>query len=372
VRLDNHFEFHPSFRPELTSHGIGGGGFAQGASLSGWERDHLFVNRDGKDLIDVSGLSGLDHSGDGRALAWFDYDRDGWADFVVVNVNAPTLQLFRNQMASLPTSAKRRMVAVRLVGGNQSAAPNDAWSNRDGIGATVWVQAGSRRLIREQRGGEGFAAQNSATMLIGIGENEQADSIDVRWPSGRRQTVEDVPAGTLVTLFENPAQSPDGSGVVREPYRASAEQTRTGRTPHVRKRDPLGLTRARSSSPAKLRVYTTMATWCASCRAELADITLLRERFDPDEVEIFGVPIDTADTREKLEAYVQELQPAYEMLYGLPPEDVATVKDRIVKELRRDALPASIVTDGQDRIVAVHWGSPTVSDVRQMLAAQQG
>ena len=76
------------------------------------------------------------------------------------------------------------MIAVRFVGGNHRARPGTGTSNRDGYGARVEVVVDGTTLLREHRCGEGLAAQNSATMLVGIGAHPAAESVTVRWPSG--------------------------------------------------------------------------------------------------------------------------------------------------------------------------------------------
>ena len=61
-------------------------------SLSGKERNHLFINLDGKSFKDISIVSGADSVQDGRSFAIFDYDRDGWQDMVLTNSNGPVVQ----------------------------------------------------------------------------------------------------------------------------------------------------------------------------------------------------------------------------------------------------------------------------------------
>jgi len=85
-----------------------------GASFSGHERNHVFLNQNGDDYVDVSGISGLDHPGDSRAFAVLDFDRDGWQDLAVVNANAPLFQLFRNRMDERGDAG--RFVAIRFEG----------------------------------------------------------------------------------------------------------------------------------------------------------------------------------------------------------------------------------------------------------------
>lgn len=195
-----------------------------GASFSGNERDSVYINKGGKDFVSISGITGLDDPGDGRSFAIMDYDRDGWPDFVVASVTAPTLQLYRNQMGDKSSAGVRnnQMVAVRFVGGSHSAAPSKEWTNRDGYGAMLTVDLDGITFVREHRAGEGLAAQNSATMLIGIGERSVAKSLTVRWPSGKTQDIGKVPANTLVTVYENPAHSPTGSALVVKPYKVES------------------------------------------------------------------------------------------------------------------------------------------------------
>lgn len=192
-----------------------------GASFSGNERDSVFLNKEGKDFVNISGITGLDDPGDGRSFAILDYDRDGWPDLVVASATAPTLQLYRNQMGDKSSAGvrKNQMFAVRFVGGNHTAAPSTEWSNRDGYGAAITVELDGMTLVREHRAGEGLGAENSATMLVGIGERTGAKSLKVRWPSGKTQELANVPANTLLTVYENPADSPTRSAFVAKPYK---------------------------------------------------------------------------------------------------------------------------------------------------------
>lgn len=195
-----------------------------GASFSGNERDSVYLNKGGKDFVSISGITGLDDPGDGRSFAILDYDRDGWPDLVVASATAPTLQLYRNQMGDKSSSdvRKNQMVAVRFVGGNHAATPSNEWSNRDGYGAVLTVDLDGMTLVREHHAGEGLAAENSATMLIGIGVRNAAKSLKVRWPSGKTQDIGKVPANTLVTVYENPAQSPTGKAFTAKPYKVES------------------------------------------------------------------------------------------------------------------------------------------------------
>jgi len=185
-------------------------------SLSGKERNHYFANRTGKEFTDLSALSGLDNLADSRGWALLDYDRDGWQDVALVNANAPLFNIYQNIM---PASGLRGgLIAVRFVGGNKTAAPSPL-ACRDGYGAVLTAALGDITLTREHRCGDGFAAQHSAVMMVGLGERPKAQSITVRWPSGQTATVEDVPEGTLLTCWENPSDAPDGKAFSRDTWR---------------------------------------------------------------------------------------------------------------------------------------------------------
>ena len=57
-----------------------------------------------------------------------------------------------------------------------------------GMVYSVEVDVGGRTLLREHRAGEGFSAQNSATLIVGLGAHQRAErAVRVRklWPSGR-------------------------------------------------------------------------------------------------------------------------------------------------------------------------------------------
>jgi hypothetical protein len=75
-------------------------------------------------------------------------------------------------------------------------------SNRDGIGARVTVTAGSLKLTDEVRSGASYLSHNDLRLHFGLGEAKQADSLEVRWPSGRREVFPAVEANREILLEE--------------------------------------------------------------------------------------------------------------------------------------------------------------------------
>ena len=342
-------------------------------SFSGNERNRLFLNQKGRQFVDVSGVSGLDSPSDGRAFVLWDYDRDGLVDVAVVNSNPPLLNLYHNRIIA---SAAARVIALRFVGGNHTNQPSQQYSARDGYGTKVKVTAGDLELWRAHHCGEGLAAQNSATMLIGLGPRSRADLIEITWPSGLKQSIRDVSADTLLTIFENPDDALDGSGgVQRESYRigttaplrpavAVAERPALRFVPSgvmIAAADPL-----EQDEETRLTVYILMATWCVACRQHQPEINALTEASNADSVQIVGFAIDEEDSLEKLTAYAERYELGYPLMTEMTSADRDLARQIVSAALDTDAMPASIVTDASGRVLLTMAGVPTVSQLRKL------
>ena len=333
------------------------------SSQSGHERNHLFMNQTDHELKDVSLVSGLDSIADGRANAIWDFDRDGYQDIVLVNANNPLLQLFHNQLKSAaPTSSN--FIAVQLTGGNQTGQPTDEWSNRDGIGAVVNVQVGDTRLVREARAGEGFASQNSKVMLVGIGDQSEVE-VSVQWPSGKRLDYGTVPAGQLAHCYEDKSATFNLSGIELAPYTAKDPFVEIDR---VVDRGTFQLDQRNSASfdNARLILYVTMATWCPNCKKNQPLLALLREQFG-DQVELIGVPVDAEDTAAKLAEYRQKYRPAYELLDSVTAAERAELETLVTSISQQGALPSTLITDRQGRVLDAVGGIPSSSTIARLL-----
>lgn len=338
-----------------------------GVSFSGKERNRFFLSRQAKKFLDLSGLSGADNIADGRVLCLWDFDRDGWQDMALASANAPLLSLYRNQIGSSKKAREvGRMVALRFVGGSRTAEPTEGLTARDGYGAKVRLKAGGLTLLREYRCGEGMAAQNSETMFVGIGGNEVVDSIEVTWPSGKKQQFQDVSEGTLLTVYENPQHSPNQQAATRAPYRVPTKLAWDSPAPSSETEDFPTLEGVQPSS-AQLQIFTTMATWCEACRLHLPEVQQLRTALSTDSVELYGVPIDDEDSVEKLKTFRDQYQPAYKLLQDLPAEQRARMKSWIAKRINSDALPATAVVDRKGKLRLVTAGFPTVSQINRLL-----
>ena len=320
-------------------------------SLSGNERNHLFLNiGSGEEFEDLSALSGLDNPADSRGFVIFDYDHDGWQDMALVNSNRSLMNLYHNDLGTISNS-EAGMIAIRFVGGSTEAAASD-FACRDGYGAIVSIALeGGVQLKREHRCGEGYAAQNSSTMIVGIGQRSAAASVKVRWPSGKECVIENVADGTLITAYENRTDGP----FTQQPYR---DGRRSAPTMIAKTKFPVS-----KPTPDKVQVYTTTATWCAACIGHIPALRQLKE----DGIALYGVPIDVEDDAAKLATYIEKKQPPYTMLAELGAAEKEAVTHYFSNALQtRDlVLPTSVITDGEGNVLEVMQGIPTLSQVRK-------
>lgn len=336
-------------------------------SLSGHERNHLFMNQSGKQFADVSLVSGLDNPADSRGFVLFDYDHDGQQDVALVNANDPLLNLYHNQIAETrATEQRNRFIAFRFVGGSQTSAPS-RFACRDGFGAIVEVKLGQAVLKREHRCGEGYGTQNSATMIIGIGPHDHADSVSVRWPSGKRSEIENVPAGKIVTVYEAPAdQTPEFAAEDYWPVKSKQTAVAQKRRPKLNLGPLITLPEMPQRAERQPHLFVTTATWCVACVEHLPHLRNLTREFG-GELRIVGLPIDRADHRDKLRQYAAEHDLPYFLALHLDDEqrnDISRTLDGIIPA---EAVPACILTDADGTVLLTTAGIPTVSQLRQAL-----
>ena len=64
------------------------------------------------------------------------------------------------------------------------------------------MTTGEVRQVREVSAGSSSMGQNMLPAHFGLGKAEQADSITVRWPSGKLQTLTNVSVNRRLTITE--------------------------------------------------------------------------------------------------------------------------------------------------------------------------
>ena len=159
----------------------------RGRSFSGYQRKRVWLNDGLGRFTEVAQVVGVTDTFDGRAVAFADFGHRGVLDVVVANQRGPLL-LYRNSVVP-----GRHWIQFGLEG---------TTGNRSAIGARVEVQWNGRRQVQEVTAASGFAAQNQRPLHFGLGSSTVIDRVVIRWPSGRRQTIERPAVDTFHRLTE--------------------------------------------------------------------------------------------------------------------------------------------------------------------------
>ena len=134
---------------------------------------------------DVSNLSGaaFETSRAARGAAFGDFDNDGFVD-VAVNINDGQPLLLHNR------GGEGNWVLITTVG---------SLSNRDGIGARVRVVGESGLTqYRVVSTAASYLSASDKRVHFGLGKDRALKMIEITWPSGIVQRLEDVEANQIL------------------------------------------------------------------------------------------------------------------------------------------------------------------------------
>lgn len=152
--------------------------------------NHVFRNHGNGRFEDVSRTAGVDFQKKAlhHGTAFADFDNDGRIDVVVSALNS-TAKLFRNV-----SPGPAHWLALDLIGEQ---------SNRDGIGAKVRLTSPAGGVqYNHATTSVGFASSSESVVRFGLGPYAAAKEIEIRWPSGRVQMLDEVRADQVLTVKE--------------------------------------------------------------------------------------------------------------------------------------------------------------------------
>ncbi|PYV25909.1 MAG: hypothetical protein DMG24_08265 [Acidobacteria bacterium] len=161
----------------------------------------LFENLHNRKFREVSagvGLGALRLAGRGGAFC--DYDNDGDLDICIVGIDDRPA-LLRNDGGN----AAGHWLQIKTVGMK---------SNRDGIGALVEVVADDLTQYDRVRTGGSFLSSSDLRLHFGLGQHQEVDLVEVRWPSGAVDRLTHVGPDQVLVIQETKGQIPS-------PYRPS-------------------------------------------------------------------------------------------------------------------------------------------------------
>ncbi len=153
------------------------------------QEDQLFENIGIGKFKDVSVDRGqyFKEENVGRGACMGDYDNDGDIDIYIVNLDSPSMFLRNNK------GNENNWLTLKLVGQT---------SNRDGIGSRIKITAGGQVQTAQKKSTTGYLSQNDSRVHFGLVKNDIVERIEIKWPSGKLQILENIKANQILTVQE--------------------------------------------------------------------------------------------------------------------------------------------------------------------------
>ncbi len=340
--------------------------FQQGFSFSGYERDALFLNREGKKFMDISGISGIDSITDGRGAVFADFDNDGDYDVFLTTIQGPDHLLFRNNVGQ-----SNHWLRIILEGGRDVG--------RDAYGAVVRVRTSAGILTKVKAGGSGYLSQHDPRLLFGLGEDDRAQSIEVTWPNGKAEVFQaDAKTGSTLLLREGTGRAQEIQlGRANLPDPLTPEET-LARTLKIRKGQVFpdlslkalngeATTLRKQLKPGRRTLVNLWATWCTPCMNEMPELERLRLPLAAHGVDLIGISVD-ADPQAKVSQFLSKTKVQYPVyLGGVPAIEQLFATDEL-------SVPLSVVLDANGNVLELipGWSSRTKGRFLRLASMEDG
>lgn len=157
----------------------------------------LYRNDGNGTFTDVTKGSGAEGLGIGSGVGAADVNDDGFPDLFVTN------RTYYSGPQRVSDPGQNRLFVNR---GNRNGwikvALQGSRSNRDGYGALVTLVSGDLRQLRERQSAHGYNSTNDPVLHFGLGARTKVDRIEVKWPSGAVQVIENPQPRTVLRIVE--------------------------------------------------------------------------------------------------------------------------------------------------------------------------
>lgn len=160
--------------------------------------DELYTGSSEYDFTPSTPDCGIDFTGPSRGALYGDWNRDGRLDMMTI-----TNEYLGNNIENSINYYKNNSNSGYWIGFELEGVA----SNRDAYGTRVVLHSGHRSLLRELRGGDSHASQNSSIIHFGLGDMWAVDSVEIHWPSGIKETIQNPEIGRYHFILEGSTTS---------------------------------------------------------------------------------------------------------------------------------------------------------------------
>ncbi len=156
--------------------------------LTQGQASQLWLNHEGSGFVRATITNDrLQDFRSSRAVVRADFDNDGDVDILITHNNSEAL-LLENVIK------KNHWLGLKLSG---------TTSNRDAVGALIRVFSRSGRQLHHILAGSGQLSSSDKRILIGLGEDDHVERMEIDWPSGLQQIVRSIASDQYVHIQEN-------------------------------------------------------------------------------------------------------------------------------------------------------------------------
>ncbi|GAB5472828.1 MAG: VCBS repeat-containing protein [Maribacter sp.] len=145
----------------------------------------LFKNKGGYEFEDVSEKWNVNCKGFSNGISYGDLDNDGDLDLVINNIDDETSLLQNNNQGT-------NFYRIKL---------NGSANNPMGLGSKIKLVSGNTTQWLEHSLTRGFQSSVEPIVHFGLGQEETIDSIEIFWPDGKVESLNNVPVNRTLEVY---------------------------------------------------------------------------------------------------------------------------------------------------------------------------
>ncbi len=154
-------------------------------------KNYVFKNEGNFTFKNKGADWGINIPSNSNGAAYSDLDNDGDLDLIVNNMNRAPF-IYQNQ-----SNSSSNYLKVKLKGSGK---------NTDGLGALVTLFSKGKQQCIEQMPSKGYLSSVSQNIHFGLGKDKMVDSVQIVWPSGKKQVITKVTANRQLFVSESDAR----------------------------------------------------------------------------------------------------------------------------------------------------------------------